>query len=187
MYFKAAYRLRLSLFIPTWFLFTHTVVGWCWHLKLWVMSASVHETVSAFVRYNLWNSSYGASRELFLLDVQREAESWEWDGGTDKETERVSECTLSACREKHLFCFAFFLLAHRQSVWDLVWSASVRSLQSPSKVACMHTARKQADTVFYEEEQWKLSLERTCIQWETQVCCSMYSMGTSFSWNTYVT
>lgn len=67
-----------------------------------------------------------------------EPQIWKVDGRTDEESEgwiRVHSIRM----QRKLFFPAFFLLAHRQSVWDLVWSASVRSLQSPSNAALMHT------------------------------------------------
>lgn len=97
-----------------------------------------------------------------------EPQIWEVNGRIDEETEGRSECTPSGCRESSFFS-ASLLLAHRQSVWDLVWSALVRSLQSPSNAACMHTASdEERIATFYQVEQWKISLERTHIHWYTQ-------------------
>lgn len=79
---------------------------------------------------------------------------WEVDGRIDEETEgwiRVHSIRMQ--RKSCVFFFPpFFLLARRQSMWDLVWSASVRSLQSPPNAACMHTARE-------EEGRYKFSFQ----------------------------
>lgn len=63
-----------------------------------------------------------------------------------------SECTIRMQRKALFFFSAFLLLAHRRSVWDPVWSASMRSLQSPSTGACMYTVRDE-ERRYYQVEQ----------------------------------
>lgn len=99
---------------------------------------------------------------------EAEPHVWELDGRTDEETEGGSECTLSGCREKLFFFQPFFLLAHRQSVWDLVWSVSVRSLQSPHNAGRMHTARDTEPSIRWNNGE-PARKERT-YTWNRESC-----------------
>ncbi len=129
---------------------SETVCNVCLHQRI---KRSPFRVTAALVCYNLWNSSHCAATELFCIDVQREAAqpSHTFERWMEEQMKRHGGwIRVHSIRMQRKALFpALFLLAHWQSVWDLVWSASVRSLQSPSHAACMHTARDgRGDTGF---------------------------------------
>ena len=154
--------------------------------------ASVHQTVPrSWPQRHLYATTCETAHtmllELLCIDVQRSGRAkpqiWEVDGRVDEETEGWIRVHSIRMHRKALFS-AFLLLARWKSVWDFVWSASVRSLQSPSNTACMHTGRDKIQG-FYQVEQWKISLERihTLLYTNSSPCC-IPSVWTSFCWGT---
>ena len=123
----------------------------------------VHQTVSCYrSQQHLYattrgNSSCDVSWELFCIDVQREAAELhvgEADGGVDGDRAWIRVHSVRMHREALSSAPFLFLLAHRQSVWDLVWSASVPSLQSPSNAADTQRQRRGREIQgFYPVEQ----------------------------------
>lgn len=134
-----------------------------WHLKLCVTSACICA----------WNS--------FLLSVRAEAAVRPRHRGRWKKRwrdNRVDQSALSGWEKSS------FLSAHRRSVWDPVWSASMRSLQSPSTDACMYTVRDE-EMRYYQVEQVSINQpgKNTNKHKIVCVCCCTYSTRTLKCWD----
>lgn len=140
-----------------------------WHLKLCVGSACIR----AWNGFPLSVRAEKAVQPRHRFQREMEEEMKRQEGG--------SECTI---RMQSVALFsAFFLLACWQSVWDPVWSASMRSLQSPSTDACMNSGRDE-ERRYYQVEQVSINQpgkNKNKHKNLPSLCCCTYSTWAELS------